>query len=716
MIKRLLLALFVFAMVIVGMLWIIGAAGWTDRPTMREPARLARKVPEVPSQSTQILFGDLHVHTSFSMDAAIFGTPAVKGTGYYSPADACDFARYCSALDFWSINDHAEGLAPWQWQATKNAVRQCNAVTPRDNPDMVTFLGWEWSQGSADAPVHYGHKNVVLLGIEDNEVPVRPIASDRRSIWRMIGTSPAPLRGAALLSASADGGLAAYGGVAEHLQAVADSPECADAPVRELAADCYEYAETPSDLYKKLDDWGFDALVIPHGLAWGTTNPVGADFAVQLQEHNPKYQRLLEVYSGHGNSEIYRTMPRSRVSESGEVHCPTPTVDYTACCWQAGLIVEQRCVASGGDDCQALAASARRNYVLADSGVEINAAKAVVPATHPDDWGTCDQLTGSFQPANNYQPKQSAQYIFSLGDRQNRVRMGLMGSSDNHTARAGSSYKEFARYYMTDTKDTGKPIPASDPSAYVPRDAEDVSILEGFNMATNKDAFYYSGGLVAVHSQGRDRESIWQALQRREVYGTSGPRIELWFDLVDRQGNAHPMGSEIWSVPNPRFRIRARGAAKQLAGCPELAHTALGEDQLARLCRGECFNPSDERYAIERIEIVRILPRLTGQEATADLIQDPYAVLECEPGAEFCEAEFTDQAFGAMGREAVYYARAIQEQTDAINGDPMGCTSGESGECEQVNYCIGVAPEEDCLSPTRHRAWSSPIFVQFAGE
>ena len=85
--------------------------------------------------------------------------------------------------------------------------------------------------------------------------------------------------------------------------------------------------------------------------------------------------------------------------------------------------------------------------------------RKVVADTTPDDWEGCGQLQGTFQPSSMYIPKMSAQYNMALGFDENgepkRARFGLIGSSDGHQGRPGSSYKETNRVLYTDHKDVG---------------------------------------------------------------------------------------------------------------------------------------------------------------------------------------------------------------------------------------------------------------------
>ena len=76
---------------------------------------------------------------------------------------------------------------------------------------------------------------------------------------------------------------------------------------------------------------------------------------------------------------------------------------------------------------------------------------------------------------------------------------------------------------------------------------------------------------------------------------------------------------------------------------------------------------------------------------------------------------FTDEDFAASGRDALYYVRAIEAPSLAVDVDPLGCVRDESGRCVEVRPCFGRPAGDECLAETEERAWSSPIFVNHAG-
>ena len=115
-------------------------------------------------------------------------------------------------------------------------------------------------------------------------------------------------------------------------------------------------------------------------------------------------------------------------------------------------------------------------------------------------------------------------------------------------------------------------------------------------------SFLYTGGLIASHVLEKNRNSIWNSLNKREVYATSGERILLWFDVTNHpSGKLMPMGSEFSMQENPKFKVRVLGSQKQAPGCS--SENEITKTYLEKLCNGECFNPTDERNNISRIEL-----------------------------------------------------------------------------------------------------------------
>ena len=130
----------------------------------------------------------------------------------------------------------------------------------------------------------------------------------------------------------------------------------------------------------------------------------------------------------------------------------------------------------------------------------------------------------------------------------------------------------------------------------------------------------------------------------------------------------------------------------------------------------ECYNPSDDRYRIERIEIIRIKPQINSDEDPINLIEDVWKSFLCDPDSLECTIEFSDDEFEANSRDTLYYARVIEEDTPLVNGGNLRTKFDNEGNPISVEPCHAdyrLDYTEQCLGPGGHRAWSSPIFVDY---
>ena len=701
----------------------------TNPFTPQNPTNINRPIELAENDSKQILWGDTHVHTTYPMDAFYISLPLMHGSrGAFPPAFACDYARFISQIDFYVLTDHAESYTPRTWKDQVESIRQCNAISGEENPDLVAFIGWEWTQAGSTPDTHYGHHNVFFKDYKEGQIPDRPIAAGG-TIALILRIQLADVNRNLFLFDPVNSEY--YFSFASFLDTILETDSCPEGlPSNYLPKDCWETAATPAELYGKLDDWGFETEVIPHGTTWGFYTPQAASWEEYMSDQDnirPDYSSMIEIYSGHGNSEEYLDFKEVDFDSNGEMICPEPTENYLLTCYQASVINKRRCLAEGKSQefCEALAEQTKKrvNEMPGASG-----ARALF-GVNDEDWLDAGQARGAYLPAFNYRPKKSAQYGLALRnndyeDEKERFKWGFIASSDTHTARAGHGFKQLLRVGGTEARGAVSErwrkllnnVTAEKTESGL-RTVEELNELTGVSAidVERQASFWSLGGLMAVHSTGRDRESIWQAMKRKEVYATTGHRILLHFDLLEND-SIKPMGSLIESSSNPTFRVKAMGSFKQLPGCPDYVHEALSEKRLQKIANGECYHPSDERHRLERIEVIKITPQNNKDEDPTTLIFDSWKTFECSSNQMQCEIEFTDDDFENGQRDVVYYVRVIEEDTLLVNGSNMRTQFDADGHPISIAPCYADYREdyeEECLGPGGHRAWSSPIFVDY---
>jgi len=290
----------------------------------------------------------------------------------------------------------------------------------------------------------------------------------------------------------------------------------------------------------------------------------------------------------------------------------------------------------------------------------------------------------------------------------NPFKLGLVASTDTHLGTPG--------LVAEDERYPGHGGAGSPTGGEVPKGLPDTIDLN-------------PGGLAAVWAEENSRDSLFEAMARREAYGTSGPRMVVRFfggwdypeDLCQRSDLPRtgyalgvPMGGDLppppGAGPDPMSHQVATAAAPLSTRAPRFVVSALrdpgGGDRpgtpLQRLQIVKGWTDGDELR--ERIYEVAGDPR-NGASVKLDT---------CEPvgsGFDSLCAVWSDPDFNPA-HSAFYYARVIenpvcrwsQRMCVAAGVDcdnPSGVGEGFEGCCSEQHR------------PTvQERAWTSPIWVQ----
>ena len=535
-----------------------------------------------PSDEKALLWGDLHVHTSYSLDASVFGTLA-------TPADAYRFAKgdpltrtdgstvqLDRPLDFVAVTEHAEWLDFTSICDSPSAegLADCDNLLTKRSPQNGSALFGEY----VVTTITGAEPQPLSLCVDDPELCEANALSRWQSVQEQTEAAYDPCTFSTL-----------HGYEWSHTPNFRHAHRNVIFRSDSVTKEAIDYIRFPTveALWDELDatcrrDDQCEALTIPHN-----TN-MGNGISFELTQASPKslqqraqYERLIEITQEKGTSECLPSRAEN-LSEDCEFELfltrqsrPTDPDAFTEQEWQ----------------------QMRSTYARSLVGKGL----AFAPDEAP-------------------------------------LRMGFIGSTDTHAATPG---------YVDEASWSGSALAGT-----------------GFDASIRSNA-WSAGGLVGVWAEENTREAIFDALAKREVYATSGPRIGLRFGL--NEDDAELCTADGWM---PRATM---GEVTQITGKPMFTVQVQAD-----------ITP------ITSIEIIKLTYR--DNRAHEEVI-----LLWHKPeGAALACIQWTDEQFDSTSA-TLWYPRVKERATPRWSA--VQCAA--AGRCDEF-------PEMDAT--LQERAWGSPIW------
>jgi hypothetical protein len=271
----------------------------------------------------------------------------------------------------------------------------------------------------------------------------------------------------------------------------------------------------------------------------------------------------------------------------------------------------------------------------------------------------------------------------------NPYRFGLVGGTDSHTALPTADEDNIVG------KHTG-----NEPSAK--------RATQPQNLGTEQGRFgwqYLAGGYAGVWARANTRAEIFDALQRREVYATTGPRMTLrlfgGFDFGDSD-----FGGTDWVRTGYRHGVPMGGELADSGKAPRFMIEALKDPQGANLDRVQVIKgwvdaggeAHEKVFDVAWSDPDKRKPVRGKVPAVGDTVDRAKASYTNTIGARQLRTLWTDPEY-KPGQHAFYYVRVLEIPT------PRWVLF------DALRYHLKLPPEALKNAVAQERAYSSPIWL-----
>ena len=463
------------SLVICGFIFLSGCSSEEAEPTEAQVITVEQQAsadPEIVQQSIptrQPLFGDLHVHSSWSLDSYVNFNPV-------DPAQSYRFARgeevtiaggrrlqLDSPLDFAAVTDHAEYLGELflclDEEADQYDLPLCRDIrNEKQERGVVTRVYKNLIIKDVTSP---SPKRESALCGEDNNA-----CHDRaRSMWqKIIEVADAFNSPGEFTTFVAYEWTGNNSGNNLHRNVIFRNNQVPALPVSHFEAN------TPASLWRQLNDGcqaPCDVLAIPHNSNQSKGRQFPSSIGQEDAQLRSELEPLVELIQGKGNSEC-----KLGVGTADE-YC-----DFE--------ILERAPVCTDGD--------------------EENAADCIRVCSSENEHGKCIYKNSYFRNAL----KEGLRLEETLGV--NPYKFGVIGSTDTHNGTPGA----------TDESNYTGLFGAEDAT---PAGRARLPAIKAFK----PPRLHSASGLAGVWAEENTRDSIFDALKRKETFATSGTRIVLRF-------------------------------------------------------------------------------------------------------------------------------------------------------------------------------------------